>query len=466
MKTVSNNKTFVAVLSLLALSVITVFVRAYADNAGAFIKPYMGTYYTKELSDIAPLPWWRLLLPLPEFEGRWGTTGFLLVHWLETIFGEPRAFYLLNVTMVVCGYIFTYLIFRSLLLAFLFGFGLASSTFNYHVYVISGSMNILPTMCFLFLFSYCQVEWMRRPLRSWIWAAATFLSCILFAVAYEGWLDLMPAIWIIYPVLCFFFWRRGDVEHFSRSVFSLLSTSTIAIAYFAIKKHYGLDGLHPVGGEADLITTYGFDHKTLMIEDIVSNYFTFFFTTITTYFPPQIFSFSMSSWLYGADGVVRLQEGYHPQATHLTHYNHLFLWRYYAGSFLALFGLAYVGVIKRLFSSFEEKWLVVFVLLTITLIGSPTHMMIKWRPMHAAPFLGYQCYLSIAGFTLLLCYLVVERYNEWSVSRGVLLVTALVLDFSYCAYARPALLSYMSQEVFMAPYPDPKENLRRLLNRS
>jgi len=41
----------------------------------------------------------------------------------------------------------------------------------------------------------------------------------------------------------------------------------------------------------------------------------------------------------------------------------------------------------------------------------------------------------------------------------------LVLNFGYCAYARPALLSHMSQEVFLGAYPDPRKNLPRLFAR-
>ena len=179
-----------------------------------------------------------------------------------------------------------------------------------------------------------------------------------------------------------------------------------ALAYTTIKVLFGLGELHPLGGEADLIFTYGRDHKLLMFEDILSSFITFFFTTITTYLPPELFSFSLSLWKYGPEKIVALQEGYHAQAAHLTRYNHLFLWRYYAGFALALFLMAYWKVVKTFFKQGNVYHLVLFVLMTSTLIGSPTHLIIKWRPMHAAPLLGYQVYLSVIGWTLLLCYVV------------------------------------------------------------
>jgi hypothetical protein len=237
--------------------------------------------------------------------------------------------------------------------------------------------------------------------------------------------------------------------------------TVLAVLYVAIKAHLGLAQLHPSGGEADLIFTYGGNHPLLVAEDVLSSFITFFFTTISTYLPPQLLSFSLSLWSYGPDTIVALQEGYHPQASHLAHYNHLFLWRYYAGFALALFLIAYWKVFRVLLQRGQTHHLVLFVLMTCTLVGSPTHLIIKWRPMHAAPLLGYQVYLSVIGWTLLLCYLVGRKWVALE-GRRVTLVALLALYFCYCAYARPALLSVMSQEVFLGSYPDPRENLRRI----
>jgi hypothetical protein len=400
------------------------------------------------------------LLPVEALGGRWGTTGFLLVHWLEKVFPEPNTFFLLTAIMVALGYVLTWLTFRSLLLAILVGVGLATTTFNYHVYAVPGSVVMLPLVSFLLLFAYCQIEWLRSAAHGWIWSGATLVTCVLFALAYEGWLDLVPLGWIIYPALS---WHFRSINDFGRSMRCLLLlglVSGVAVAYTTIKVRSGLGGLHPLGGEADLIFTYGRGHALLIIEDILSSFITFFFTTITTYLPPELFSFSLSSWKYGADEVVALQEGYHPQATHLAHYNHLFLWRYYAGFALALFLIAYWKVIKRFFSQGTTHYLVLFVLMTCTLIGSPTHLMIKWRPMHAAPLLGYQVYLSVIGWTFLMCYVVTQICDAFGGKWSVAIASLLMLNFCYCAYARPALLAHMSREVFLGAYPDPRENLR------
>ncbi len=442
-------------LPLVTVVALSLLVRIYADRAGEHIVPYLGTYYTKELSSMADLPWYSYLLPITALDGRWGTTGFLLVHWIELLVGEPGAFYFLTATMVGTGYILAWLMFRSILMAWLFGVGLATTTFNYHAYAVSGSVIMLPLITLVLLFGFCQARWVERGgLR---WACASMSTSMLFALSYEGWLDLVPGAWIIYPVLIWSLTREGDTARAVRSALALLVISTVAAAYVTIKNRFGLEGLHPKGGEADLLTTYGGYHL-LMLEDVVSSFFTFFYTTITTYFPPELFSFSLSLWHYGPEKVVALQEGYHPQATHLTLFNHLFLWRYYAGFALAVFLMFYVRVTRALILHVDTHHVILFVLMSVVLIGSPSHLVIKWRPMHSAPLLGYQVYLSILGWTLLLCYLVERVARSFGGWRAVALSALLIGDFGYCAYARPALLSCMSSQVFLGTYPDPRLN--------
>jgi hypothetical protein len=345
-------------------------------------------------------------------------------------------------------------------MAILVGVALATTTFNYHVYSVPGSVVILPLISFLLLFAYCQAEAIRAANPGWILGLATLLACLLFALAYEGWLDLVPLSWVVFPVLAWHFRRIGDIARSLRCLLLLGMITVVAIAYNTIKVRFGLEGLHPRGGEADLVFTYGRGYKLLMFEDILSSFVTFFFTTISTYLPPELFSFSLSSWIYGPEKIVALQEGYHPTATHLVHYNHLFLWRYYAGFALALFLVAYWKVAKVFFKEGETHYLILFVLMTWTLVGSPTHLMIKWRPMHAAPLLGYQVYLAVIGWTLLVCYVVGRASDALGGTRGLAVASLLVLNLCYCAYARPGLLSHMSQEVFLGTYPNPAVNLR------
>lgn len=316
---------------------------------------------------------------------------------------------------------------------------------------------MLPLVTLFLLFAFCQVQWVRSG--GVVWAIATVVSCIIFVLSYEGWLDFVPVAWIIYPALGWQFARGEDRARAFRCCAALALVTVAAFVYIAIKVAADLEALHPKGGEADLITSYG-RYRLLMVEDLVSSYFTLFYTTLTTYFPPELFSFSLSLWHYGPQQVIALQEGYHAQATHLTYYNHLFLWRYFAGFALAIFLWAYWKVVVIFVQRREVHHLILFVLMTSVLVESPSHLIIKWRPMHSAPLLGYQVYLSIIGWTLLLCYWVDRKARLYGGWRAVALSVLLSYDFLYCAYARPALLSCMANAVFLGTYPDPRENLR------
>jgi len=451
---------------LVSVNLLALLVRAVWDDAGSLVKPYMATYYSYQVTEIASLPWWRLLLPFSEFDGRWGPTGFLLVNLFESWLGEPTVFYMLNAAMITTGYLLSYMVFRSSLLSFLVGVALATTTFNHHVYVVSGSVIMPLLVTFLFIFAFAQVQFLRESCKPWRWFVLSSVSCAVFALSYEGWLDFIPLAWVIFPVLAWQYHKREDADRRSRCVALLVMTTGMALTYIGVKVTFGLEGLHPRGGEADLVLTYGAKFMILGFEDFISSFFTFFYTTISTYLPPWLFSFSNSLWSFGPDKVVALQEGYHPAASHLVLYNHLFLWRFYAGFSLAFFLMWYWKSFRRLNRDFDGHSIIIFVLMSCVLMGSPTHLIIKWRPMHSAPFLGYQTYLAIMGFTLLLCYLPLWVSRRWGRRQSAILAVVLSINFIYCAYARPALLSVMSQQSFLGAYPDPRVNMKKWLNES
>ncbi|WOH48869.1 hypothetical protein [Bradyrhizobium sp. sBnM-33] len=68
---ISRNKQFrkflCGAVSIVVLVVLSIWVRAYADAAGTFIKPYMGTYHQDTLAEISKQSWWQLMLPLKAF---------------------------------------------------------------------------------------------------------------------------------------------------------------------------------------------------------------------------------------------------------------------------------------------------------------------------------------------------------------------------------------------------------------
>ena len=441
------------------------FVHAYLDRAGQHLQSYMTIAYPQEVESLARMEWWQYLLPLQRCRGIWGTTGFLMVYGMECAFGVPATYHILQAVMVVVGFWVTWAVFRSQIFSFTFALCLGLGTFNYHVYSCPGSVIMAPLVTFLMLTGYCQYRLVlvedSRAVR--VWAPLCLLTIILTALCYEGWLDYVAYAWIAYPVLALHLKRQGEMTRGHRVLGILAMLTVVAVIYVVVKLVAGIGSLHPRGGEADLVVTYGIRHVYLIIEDMVSSFFTFFYTAVTTYIPPELFIFSQSTWRYGADKVVALQEGYHPTHAHLVHYNHVFLWRYYAGFALCGFIVLYGRILGLLRNSPNSYVVAAFLFLTATLVGSPTHLLIKWRPMHAAPFLGYQVYLAVIGWTLFGALLAKYVAEKWTRRWAATILLVLWLNVFYCALSRPSLMSHMSTESGLGPYPSPWRGLRELL---
>ena len=144
--------------------------------------------------------------------------------------------------------------------------------------------------------------------------------------------------------------------------------------------------------------------------------------------------------------------------------NHVFLWRYYAGFAMALF---LVGIIKAgiwMYKTRSSAAALVFCFMLMTLLASPAHTLVKWRPMRATPFMAYNLYFGVVGLSLLMAYLthlahtrIRNRYWAW---------TAVVLiwgNMIFCAFARPPVLTHLAGLVKMGVYPDPWAKLCSLI---
>src|SRR5207244_12623466 len=74
----------------------------------------------------------------------------------------------------------------------------------------------------------------------------------------------------------------------------------------------------PTRRSSDLVVlNYGASRARVAGEDVIAHFFTLFFITISTYLPPYLFSGSTSSWHYGTQNLIELQNGYHAEKAHL-----------------------------------------------------------------------------------------------------------------------------------------------------
>jgi len=272
-------------------------------------------------------------------------------------------------------------------------------------------------------------------------------------LAYVVWL------WLCFPLVAAVLRKAGDKARLVRLTLLLAIVTLTAIAYVGVKRACGW-GQVP-GSESDVVFNY--PHKIIAAEDVISNFFTIFYTVLSNYSPPFLVS-SNSLWRYGGEELIRLQSGYHASESHLAAMNHLFLWRFYAGVAATLFVAALAWVGTKAYRLRSRNWVILYVLMLMTLTGSPTHLLVKWRPMHALPYLSYHFYFGVMGLSLLIAYLahlahenLRNRRLAWS------LIVIVWADIVYCALARPPLLSHLAGQLGMGAYPNPWQTLKQMM---
>jgi len=453
-------------LGILLLIVGSNFVvRSLLDRAGTNVKSFLETNYPNALAEVYAQPWWAYFLPMKALTGAWQTTSLLLVHALEHVLSSPaEVFYFTNAVLVVTCYCLSWNVFRSMVFTVTFTLCFAWSTFNHHVYVISGSVALPLIVSYLLCFLFCQFKLMQPGCNYRVWAPAGLLSLVVYALAYESWLDCVAWMWLAYPVLIVLAYRAADYQRVKVAAAIVAVTTVAVLGYVVVKTQLGF-GQQP-GSESDVVMNYGLQHAVIALEDVIANWFTLVFIAITTYSPPILFNGSISSWRYGTEELIALQHGYHEQRAYLVGYSHLFLWRFYAG--FAVAALLY-GLWRTLGAAWREVSttnVANSLFLLMTLMPGATHMLVKYRPMHSAPFLGYHSYFGIVGVTLLISYAMMwihtngrHRWLAWAVIVGVW------VNVGYCALSRPSMLSHMAVESGFAPYPDAWKNLKELHRR-
>lgn len=448
---------------LLAILGLNFFVRSFLDQAGQHLTSFLTAFYPQQMPELYALPWWCYFLPIECLTGSWCTTSLLLVHGLEHLLGSPvRVFYLTNAVMVTTAYCLSWQAFRSWVFTVTLSLCFALSTFNHHVYTVSGTVAMPLIVSYLLFFLFCQYKLVQEECHYGLWIPAGVLAMAVYALSYEGWLDCVACMGIAYPFLIVVAYRAGDYRRAKIAGAILLVTTLAAVVYVLMKTKLGHG--QGSGSESDVVLNYGASRALVAVEDVIAHFFTLLFITVSTYLPPFLCSGSLSSWRYGTQHLIELQNGYHVAQTHLVGYHHLFLWRFYAGFAAATFLFWFWNSIRTAWKMPSLASIACFVFLLMTLMSGSTHMLVKYRPMHSAPFLGYHSYFGIVGLSLFLSlaayWVHVNFKKRWLVWT---LIALLWINLGYCALARPSLLSHMAVQCGFGPYPDAWKNLKSML---
>src|SRR5205085_7628352 len=100
----------------------------------------------------------------------------------------------------------------------------------------------------------------------------------------------------------------------------------LTVGDLAIRLQYGEQQTRH-GDEDAMIFIY--NSRVMAIEDFISNVFSLLYTAISNYFPPFLVG-SNSLYLYGREGVIAAQDGYHAEQSHLVGMHHVFYWYFFA----------------------------------------------------------------------------------------------------------------------------------------
>jgi CDP-diglyceride synthetase len=401
-------------------------------------------------------------MPIKQWTGSWTSTSLVLLPPLTKLIGSYSYLYLvLNLFFIILVFTLSWFGFRSVIFTLTIGLCAAFTTYNYHVYSVSGSVNQYFIVSYLFLVLFCQYKLFQEQPKLNIWWPMWGLSMLLFVLSYEGWLDYAVALWVCTPILAIGLYRINDNERLKRLLILSSIITVTAVFYILIKHRFGY-GQHR-GSESDVVFNYGFKNFSLVIEDVISNFITIFYTTLTTFIPPQ-FVASNSLWHLGSEKLISLQHGYNSQNMVLVPMNALFLWRYYAGITLAVFVFHMYKVAKKAVKKLDKNSALILIFMTMILFSGQTHVFVKWRPMHSLPYLAYHFYLGVVGLMLLVSYLSKMVYDKMQNRYLAWIILIFVwLDIIFCAFARPPFLSFSASYLGMGHYPDPWMTLKSYL---
>lgn len=347
--------------------------------------------------------WYTYMFPsmAKVWGGTWSSLGIGLFPVLKQFIGNTTSYFLLNSLFIITAYGLSWFAFRSKILTVTVGICTAFTTLNYHVYQNSSLIIIYIPFIFCFLNLFALYKLFQEDSKKIYWWLLWGISLALYILSFEGWLDYYAVTLMVSPFCFYLLYRQGDLVRTHRLIKIISILTVTCLAYIICKVKYGYASSK--GTEHDLIFNYGKHYIPLMIEDIIGNFFTFFYTTIITYIPP-IFTFSFSYMHYGPSTLIALQNGYDPSYTYMASINALLLWRFYAGIYFSIFSYFFFQVIRRLLSDFKIDYFFIFLFMFMIVFGAPCHFLVKFRPFHITPWLAYQEFMGQIGLIMLIAY--------------------------------------------------------------
>jgi hypothetical protein len=298
------------------------------------------------------------------------------------------------------------------------------------------------------LLLYLSYVFIRGKGRYYWYLAAIIPVLLLTAIYYEGWLDFFTAVWLM-AIFLFFYFKHKKQTRYSKNLLILFVLFNVVFVVYLIIQFTYISFAH-VSGESALVLFYGKEFFWRGIEDLISNYFTNLYVTLTNFLPP---AFITSNSLYQYS---ELLEQKNPFV-----YNHyVFYWRYFAGAATALFFVFFFRVLKKTWDENACSRSFPLLLFSImVMVNGATHTIIQFLPMRSMPVFGYYVEQGVLGFSLLLAYLLHLYGQDTKNKKRVVVVLILVVGtILWSSIRRPHYLWHMIEVVGLdhqGPYPNP-----------
>jgi hypothetical protein len=442
------------VAGLAALVGMNYYLRHTLEMADAHMYSFYKYFYpAAERVVFSPAtPWWRLLLPIPQFTGTWNTTTLVLMRLLEDYIRPATAWYLFNAVLIVVSYWASWAVFRSRVFSFTLAICMGFGTQLYIAYPNSGPISFPLLFAYYELLLLCAYQVITAETHRRRWKVLFVPALLVTVLAYEGWLDMLVYAWLASALLVVMLGRMGRPVQRRRVLGVAAAMTAVGVAYIVTKIIVGY-GQTP-GMESDVVLNY--PSLAPAVEDVVSNAFTNFYMAATNFLPPSLVS-STAFYQLGGEKLVELQHGYHAPFSYLVPMHYLFAWRYFAGMAVAIYLIVMAGLIRRCWIEPTADRLALILCLLLMGVAGPTHDMIKFRPMNAMPVQTYHVMTGVLGAALVISLLLMRAWGRWPRRLAAPTVAFGWAVLFYGALARPGMISHQAAQsgLGVQVYPNP-----------
>lgn len=391
--------------------------------------------------------WWQYFLPQKEVYGTWTPTTVVGAALLQQYVHPAIVLAFSHCALIIVGFYVALKTTRSMVFATTAALLFITVPFNYHVHTVHGTTAQGLLLSYFLLTVHASLLLLDRAnFYRWCYLA---ISAFLFVFGYETWLDTFVVLSLLTPIIFVILKRNNRTELAYRVLKMWLIVTAVALTYILVKVAIGFGS--GIGTETDLLLFY--PSLAAMFDDFLVKVVSFCFTAVSLVLPSSMTG-SQSLALHGSDWILAQQHGYHGPMQFLTYMNHVFLWRIHAGAyFVLLLGLGAWSAFRLYRGATGWQHWMLLICVVMLLFGAATHSLVKYRPMHSMPYLGYQVWVNVLGAIGIICVAIDALIARIKPARQQLVLVLCWSALVYTGFSVRAKLKLEAATMMMGDYP-------------